>query len=179
MPEHYLISDLHLGHANILTFKRKDGTPLRNFESVEEMHEVLHDNWNSVVKPADKVYVLGDVAINKKHLGFLHRLNGKKKLICGNHDIYDNKTYSEFFYDIKAYRVFDGCIFSHIPIHTDSLSRFKANIHGHLHDKQVMINSVEIDPSYLNVCCEQEHINYTPIPWYQCKKILSCRNIID
>lgn len=174
--ETYLISDTHWGHANSLNFKRADGSPLRDFSCVEEMDEHMIQQWNSVVRPEDKVIHLGDIVINKKFLPILNRLNGRKKLIMGNHDIWPISTLTGYFYDIKAYRVFDKHIFSHIPVHRESIGRFQANIHGHLHSNQVMLGD-QIDPHYLCVCVEQEHINYTPIPWYRCKEILSKRGI--
>lgn len=39
----FYISDLHLGHDNIIRFDN------RPFGSVEEMTEEIIDNWNSVV----------------------------------------------------------------------------------------------------------------------------------
>jgi calcineurin-like phosphoesterase family protein len=72
-------------------------------------------------------------------------LNGKKKLIMGNHDIYEIKDYQQYFYDIKAYRVFDKFIFSHIPVHKSSIGRFRGNAHGHLHSGQVMLDNEEIE----------------------------------
>ena len=49
------------------------------------MNEVLIENWNSVVKPDDLVYHLGDVGMHEPSK-YLKRLNGKKVLIKGNHD---------------------------------------------------------------------------------------------
>ena len=170
MAETYIISDQHYGHANALTFKKSDGSPLRDFSSAEEMNEHMVHCHNSVVRPQDKVIFLGDVAINKKYLEILRRLNGKKKLIMGNHDIFDLKYYSEYFYDIKAYRVFDGHIFSHIPVHPSSIERWRGNVHGHLHDKKLD------DPRYICMSVEQEHVNYTPVPWYRVKELLAAQN---
>ena len=170
MAETYIISDHHFGHANSLTFLRKDGTKLRDFSSAEEMDEHMVQCWNSVVRPGDKVVHLGDVAINKKYLEILRRLNGKKKLIMGNHDIFDLKYYSEYFYDIKAYRVFDGHVFSHIPVHPSSIERWRGNVHGHLHEKKLD------DPRYICMSVEQGHVNYTPVPWYQVKELLAAQN---
>lgn len=89
MPEHFLISDTHFGHEKCCTvFKRTDGSPLRAFASAEEMDEAMVRNWNTVVRPHDKVYHLGDVVIRRECLRILDRLNGKKRLIRGNHDIF-------------------------------------------------------------------------------------------
>ena len=72
----FFISDIHAGHANALKFTRENGSPLRPFASVEEMDETIIANWNSTVKPSDKVLVLGDLVINKKYLPTVARLNG-------------------------------------------------------------------------------------------------------
>ena len=170
MAETYIISDTHFGHANSLTFLREDGTKLRDFSSVEEMDHTMIQRWNSVVRPEDKVIHLGDVVINKKYLKHFQWLNGHKKLIMGNHDIFELKYYSEYFYDIKAYRVFDGHVFSHIPVHPSSIERWRGNVHGHLHDKKLD------DPRYICMSVEQEHVNYTPVPWYRVKELLAAQN---
>ena len=52
---------------------------------MEEMNEVLIQNWNSKVKTSAKVYVLGDFAW-KRPAHFADRLNGTISLIRGNHD---------------------------------------------------------------------------------------------
>lgn len=151
----FLISDTHFGHSKILEFNNYDGSPVRPFSTVEEMDETMVENWNSVVGPNDKVYHLGDVVMSKKSLPILNRLNGKKTLIAGNHDIFDTKEYLKYFDNMRGYRVIDGYILSHIPIHPDTIERFKGNIHGHLH------GNVMNNPLYMSVCVEQ--INYTPI----------------
>lgn len=177
MSETYVISDTHFGHENSLNFIRADGKPLRPFSSVEEMDSVLIDNWNSVVKPEDKVIHCGDVVINKKHLTTLSKLNGKKKLIMGNHDESKASVLLEYFYDVKAYRVFDTCVFSHIPIHPMQGSRFSANIHGHLHSNYVMKGDVR-DYTYFNVSCDCDDMNFTPMPWYRIKELLTSRGVV-
>ena len=169
MAETYIISDTHFSHANSLTFLRNDGTKLRDFSSVTEMDECMIHRWNSVVRPEDKVVHLGDVVINKRCLNLLSLLNGKKKLIMGNHDIFRIEYYAQYFYDIKAYRAFDGHIFSHIPVHSSSIERWGGNVHGHLHDKKLD------DPRYICMSVEQEHVNYTPVPWYRVKELLAAQ----
>lgn len=160
----YFISDTHFGHANILTFKRADGTPLREFSNVDEMDEYMIEKWNSVVRPQDKVYHLGDVVINSKFLYRLDRLNGHKRLVRGNHDIYKTKLYSQYFEEIHGVRVFGGfdslpkrtrLAASHVPLHPDCVDRWGFNIHGHLH------SNVMKDKRYINVSVEQ--LDYTPI----------------
>lgn len=153
----FVISDTHFGHARMLEFKDKDGNPVRRFESAEEMDQYMVERWNSVVGPKDRVYHLGDVAINRRCIETVGRCNGKKVLIKGNHDIFRLKDYAPFFEDIRAYKVFHPkAILSHIPIHPDSLERFALNLHGHLH-----LQTLD-DPRYLNMCVE--HWDYTPQP---------------
>lgn len=125
------------------------------------MDSALVQNWNSVVRPNDKVYHLGDVFINKKARFILDQLNGDKVLIKGNHDIFTLDVYTPYFRDIRAYHVLDKCILSHVPIHPQQLARFKGNIHGHLHEHVVKDSLGTPDPRYLTVCVE--HINYTPV----------------
>lgn len=161
MTNIFFISDTHFGHANILNFKDKKGNPVRSYSSVEEMDEALIKNWNSVVKPQDKIYHLGDVAIPRKGLDCLSRCNGDKVLIRGNHDIFRLKDYVEYFRDVRGYLVLENYLGSHIPVHPESKGRFKKNIHGHLHTNSLA------DDFYINVSVEQ--INFTPISFEELK----------
>jgi len=158
VPEHFLISDTHFGHEKCCTtFKRSDGSPLRPFASAEEMDEEMVKRWNEVVRPNDKVYHLGDVVIARKNLHILGRLNGKKRLIRGNHDIFSTSDFFAHFDEIYGVRVLDDMILSHIPLHPDCVTeRFQTNVHGHLHANDIP------DGRYLCVCVE--HTDYRPIP---------------
>lgn len=137
MPAVFLVSDTHFGHAGVCRFLREDGTKLRPWDDPEEMDEEMVRRWNETVRPKDKVYHLGDVVINRKALKTLARLNGDKVLIRGNHDIFRDDEYRQYFRELRAYHVMNGMILSHIPIHEDSLGRFGTNIHGHLHANRV------------------------------------------
>lgn len=174
MPATFLVSDTHFGHAGVCRFLRNDGvTKLRPWDTPEEMDEYMIQAWNDRVRPRDKVYHLGDVVINRKHLATLGRLNGDKVLIRGNHDIFKLEDYTKYFRDIRGYHVMSGMILSHIPVHEESLGRFGVNVHGHLHANRVMRRAestaefVErgerswIDPRYHCVCVEQT--DFAPI----------------
>jgi calcineurin-like phosphoesterase family protein len=155
MPSVFLVSDTHFGHAGVCRFLRDDGvTKLRPWDNPEEMDEEMVKRWNETVKPTDKVYHLGDVVINRKALSIMHRLNGDKVLIRGNHDIFRDEEYRQHFRELRAYHVMNGMILSHIPIHSESLGRFGTNIHGHTHSNRVM-NGKVIDVRYHCVCVEQ------------------------
>lgn len=174
MPSVFLCSDHHFGHEKTCTvFKKADGSPLRPFANAEEMDEEMVKRHNERVRPNDKCYFLGDVVISRKNLSILSRLNGDKVLIRGNHDIFKLEDYTEYFRDIRGYHVMNGLILSHVPIHADSLARFGANIHGHLHANRVkkargvdartgdILYSDEIDTRYHCVCVEQT--DFAPI----------------
>ena len=174
MPAVFLVSDTHFGHAGVCRFLRDDGvTKLRPWENPEEMDEFMIAAWNERVRPTDKVYHLGDVVINRRSLSTLARLNGDKVLIRGNHDIFRDDEYRQYFRELRAYHVMNGMILSHIPVHEASLGRFGVNIHGHLHASRVKrargidaktgatLYSNEIDSRYHCVCVEQT--DFAPI----------------
>jgi calcineurin-like phosphoesterase family protein len=52
----FVTSDSHFGHTKMLTFLGPDGNRIRPFESLDEMHQVMIDNWNKTVHPKDTVY---------------------------------------------------------------------------------------------------------------------------
>lgn len=82
-PDHtFFTSDTHFGHANIIRLCN------RPFQNVEEMNEVLIENWNKVVSKDDTVFHLGDFAFGGSSVwnSIIPRLNGHINLIIGNHD---------------------------------------------------------------------------------------------
>ena len=168
MPSVWLVSDTHFGHAGVCRFTRNDGvTKLGPWDDAQEMDEAMIAAWNDRVRPSDKVYHLGDVVINRRALNTLARLNGDKVLIRGNHDIFRDDEYRQYFRELRAYHVMNGMILSHIPVHEASLGRFGVNIHGHPHANRVLkprgvdartgetLYSDEVDIRYHCVCVEQ------------------------
>lgn len=161
----FLISDQHFSHKNILKFTRRDGSPLRPFATIEEMDETLVQNHNSIVKPTDKVYFLGDVTMGKKGLSIVERLNGKKILIKGNHDQEKLSVYAEYFDDVHGSFQLAGYLLTHIPVHSSSIGRWKGNLHGHLHADVTgdYENGVWV-PDHRYTCMSVEQTDYYPIP---------------
>lgn len=158
----WLVADTHFGHQLM--------TQLRPWPTIEEHDEQLVSRWNDNVAETDRVYVLGDVAMNRRHLPTIDKCNGKKVLVKGNHDIFKLKDYLPFFDDIRAYVVKPkiGVIMSHIPIHPASLERWKLNIHGHTHEYRVQHRmaralGLQTAPDSRYRCVSMEQIGYTPI----------------
>ena len=170
MKNIWLISDTHFFHSNILKFTDDNGELIRGklFDTVEQMNECMLDNWNSVVKPGDIVYHLGDVMMGNKEefKKYWKQLNGSKRLIVGNHDDIKWMAQNELFTKILMWRMFTefGLLLSHVPIHesglrrgspTDETAPMLLNIHGHIHQNP--------SPTEHHRCVCVEQINYTPI----------------
>ena len=78
----WVTADLHLDHKNIIKYC------LRPFKTINEMNWTIISNINSIVKPDDTLYILGDFALGKKKkvAYWISLINGYKILILGNHD---------------------------------------------------------------------------------------------
>ena len=164
MPNIWVTSDTHFSHANILNFRDSNGFKVRPFDSVDEMNQTMIDNWNSVVKPGDKVYHLGDVFFGPKDdfKSLWPKLNGSKRLIVGNHDDIKFLSSGGFFQKVQMWRIFRdwNITMSHVPMHSSCFYDYKndkptLNVHGHIHQ-----NASPPGP-YHCVCVEQT--NYTPV----------------
>jgi calcineurin-like phosphoesterase family protein len=129
---------------------------MRGFDNIEEHDNTIIDNWNSVVTKRDTVWILGDIAMNKKHYPLLDKLKGTKNVVLGNHDLpkYTRDLLNHVNHVCAGWKKKDY-IFTHIPIHPNQFYRFTGNIHGHTHEKNID------DYRYINVSCEQ--VDYTPV----------------
>ena len=139
----YFTSDLHLGHANIIRLCN------RPFADVDEMDEALIENWNRRVKPADTVYLVGDIVWDHKKVPYyMERLTGKKILISsGNHDVswVRKESCKPYFEDMIPYLEarLDGRIVTlcHYPLlewknsREDNPKWLGYLIHGHIHNR--------------------------------------------
>jgi len=180
----WFTSDTHFGHRNMVEkFTLADGSPARKFASVEEMDETMITRWNEVVRPSDHVYHLGDVTMHRQlgqiKYSVLDRLAGHKRLVLGNHDADKVENYLQWFEKIFASRVLDQILFTHIPVHPESLGRFRANVHGHTHHQclppvtkidQKGYGRVERVVPYINICVEQT--DYRPLSLEQIKAMI-------
>lgn len=176
-PNVWLTSDLHIGHVAMVPHPHKechaegcsdcqDGVKpgWRPFETLEEMHDVIRDNWNATVGDEDLVIVGGDVVMGKRqdNLPFLGTLKGRKVLILGNHD-YPHPHHKQSMVDKwwPLYRMYfemmtaeawidvdrgDPVNLSHFPFegdHTEEVRYLEYRpadwgqrlLHGHLHSR--------------------------------------------
>ncbi|NMB79327.1 MAG: hypothetical protein GYA23_09575 [Methanomicrobiales archaeon] len=79
------MSDLHLGHANIIRYCSRPFLPT----AVDEMNAVLISNWNATIGPDTRVFYLGDLRYGKGSKPADHyreHLAGAITYILGNHD---------------------------------------------------------------------------------------------
>ena len=155
----FVSSDIHLNHRNIISYcsgRRRpnvaNGTPVSDDE-IHYMNEMIISNWNNTITPEDEVFILGDVAMGiiEKGIPLIRRMNGKKYLVAGNHDVKLRKyvrermfgaedlfvwvkDYFEYSYthNEKRHRI----IMSHFPMaHWNMQSKESIHLHGHLHSE--------------------------------------------
>ena len=174
MTKIYFTSDLHFGHANVIGFCD------RPFSSVDAMNEGLIANWNGRVNPNDIIYILGDVFFcdANKAIKILNRLNGKKRIVFGNHDkkLRNNAQLLSMFDAVlpDLYMEYIDGIMVHM-CHFPLLSWNKAYhgsfmLHGHVHSKN------KHDGLYRRYDVGVDANNYTPVSWDNIRKELESIN---
>jgi len=144
----FFTADTHFGHKNIKVYMA------RPWSTNDEMREGLIERWNAAVKPFDEVWVLGDFSFGGA--GFtsqiVPRLNGRKRLIKGNHDGYRPDRYTGWGFEsataepveilIRGIPVL-MCHYPYAGDHTDEdryldrrpVDAGKWLLHGHIHNK--------------------------------------------
>ena len=133
----YFTADTHFKHKKILQYCN------RPFATIDDHDEMLVHNWNAIVKPKDKVYIIGDFMFSRNReeiKAVTQRLNGSKFLILGNHDHQD--ICQDLFEWVKNYYVLIAhnirWVLFHYPIlEWDGWWRTKGSIHlyGHIHNR--------------------------------------------
>lgn len=143
MSNIWFTSDLHLMHDKAFLWEP------RGFSNQEEMCETIVENWNSIVKPEDTVYDMGDMALSdvQAAVKYLKKLNGKHFWIRGNHDTNNKVQYimdycwDQIYYVGWADVLKEGkyrFYMSHYPTLTTNyddkkFSQHVINLHGHTH----------------------------------------------
>lgn len=144
--EIWFSADTHFGHDKEFIYGP------RGFTNIKDMNEAIVNNWNSVVKSNDIVYLLGDIMLgnNSEGIEYIKRLNGKIFMIWGNHctDTRKNLLFSEccdkmlggwYAYQIKYNKL--NLYLSHYPTITANydekhFSQHVLNLHGHTHQQK-------------------------------------------
>lgn len=177
----FFIADTHFYHRNVITM---DGRP---FTTIDEMNEEMRRRWNDRVKPRDRVYILGDFIWldpeDARYIEFTRSLNGKKVLICGNHDHPEDFSakLAKCFEEITHYKEIKTnkktIIMSHFPIAFYRHDMYPTVYHffGHLHNtgenalmdifiKMLVSNSGEGRPTgqMVNIGACMPYMDYTP-----------------
>lgn len=147
----HFISDTHFSHTNIIKYCN------RPFNNIDEMNNVIIENWNKIVKEDDIVYHLGDFAFKTCDIEkIINSLNGKIYLIKGNHDQKSTKFYNDIGLEViptqtklDEYKL----ILSHRPLMDSQIPKGYINIHGHIHNNLIQN---ELDESIYSI---GRHIN--------------------
>lgn len=130
---YYFISDLHLGHFNIIRYCK------RPFETLQQMDLTLIRNWNTRIQDEDTVFFLGDFCMKKSSEApegktyeyYRKQLKGNIIFITGNHDK-NNGTKSIIESMVIKYggqRIY----LTHNP--QFAKKEFAINFVGHVHEK--------------------------------------------
>ena len=133
----FLTSDTHFNNDNIIKYCD------RPFFNHKDMNQALIANWNSVVKPEDTVYHLGDfiMGLADNTASILHRLNGHIHLVRGNHDTQRK---------LAIYEQYPEKItMCHFPLENeafyDMVVRDNSEVvlcHGHVHNHEPFYNTL-------------------------------------
>lgn len=177
----WFTSDTHFGHTNIIRFCN------RPFNSVKEMDETIINNWNSVVKPNDIVFHLGDFAFasNARWKQLIQALNGHIYLIVGNHDEirYPGHQTFDLFEGVTSQLIvkIDGqaIYLNHYPFlcyggawYKDAVWQLYGHVHSgpHCEGKDISRLSVTFPYQY-DVGVDNN--NYIPVSWEQVKETIN------
>jgi len=152
----FVISDLHLGHANIIRYCSR---PFLGSD-VAEMDSVLIRNWNLAVCRGSRIYFIGDLRYGKgapsvSH--YLEQLTGNITFISGNHD--DDTMAGERSVVIE----YDGFRFLLVHDPEDAPSGFDGWIlHGHHHNNDLRRYPF-INPANRHINVSAEVLGYVPV----------------
>jgi len=165
----FYTSDSHFSHFNIIRYCN------RPFLTIAEMNDTIINNFNSVIKPEDTLYHLGDFAFSKNYdylVSLMNRINGKKVCIIGNHDR------EKFFKQMMIDNVITGyCGNLHTVIDGQSIymthrykefdnSKTSWTLYGHVHTTGGKLNN------NLSYDVGVDNNNYFPVSFDQLKIIM-------
>ena len=148
----WVTSDIHHSHKNICrgvtNWRTQDGqipiNSTRDFQTIDEMNDVLVNNINSKVGQYDTLIMLGDISFGGfENVGkFLDRLVCKNiHLVLGNHDHHirnNRENIQDKFISVSDYlqvKIYDqDFVLSHYPFSSwNGLNKGVIHLHGHVH----------------------------------------------
>lgn len=158
----YFTADWHLNERRIGDIRTGCFNPFfRPFRSVTEQNDRIIDGLNSVVRPTDRLYVVGDVAIDREGVSLLDRIHCRNRtLIIGNYDTDKLDALASTFDAVVDQLELEiagvPCLLQHYPARAVK-DRF--NIVGHIHGlwkvRPNMVN-VGVDAWHFLPVSEQE-----------------------
>ena len=169
----------------IMTFGRPEEIRLLRIsdESTNRMNEFMIDQWNSVVKPGDIIYHLGDIFLGKSvedAKRIKNRLNGTIRLVLGNHDGLASCMRSNFDW-IKDYYLLrvrkeeeepQKIALFHYALRTwDGSHRKSWSLFGHSH------GTLQDDPYLLSLDVGVDCHNFLPISYEDIKEKMESKRI--
>jgi calcineurin-like phosphoesterase family protein len=113
LPRILMTSDLHLGDPKAIDY---DSRPFRD---IDHQNKEIVKRFNSVIRPQDILYMLGD--LGRGIFDVLHLINGTKVLCYGNHDHFGtssalNRGFSAAIYSGSLRFGKNILTFSHCPL---------------------------------------------------------------
>lgn len=163
----YFTSDWHVGHANIIKFCE------RPFKDVDEMHEALVDNYNSVVTDKDEVWFLGDLVYRctNEQIKLYKHLKGHKHVVWGNHDKRYRALLERYFESAQDYKELKHdkikMILMHFPIHSwNGMRKGSWHLHGHTH------NTLPFNSKLKRLDVGVDAHNFLPVSFEQIRKTM-------
>lgn len=154
MAKNFYISDTHFFHENVVKSAGERQFENRPFETLNEMHAVMKERWNSTITNADHVWIGGDMTwkVNDNAIAFISTLRGNKHLVLGNHCRVSDYRFRQLFVEITDYKEIqdnvDGkqrwVVMSHYPMmfwnHNRKYRRdgklaknYAIHLYGHVH----------------------------------------------
>jgi calcineurin-like phosphoesterase family protein len=180
----WFTSDPHFNHANIIKYCK------RPFDTVEEMNEILIDNWNMVVSNDDLIICCGDFSLGNSNsaTNILNSLNGHKLLIKGNHEksVLSSKEAKTYFdagiYDLLEITILDeevsdgfqDIILCHYPMVVwDKSHRGSWQLFGHVHG--MLDGNPKLSPNQMDIGVDSN--GFRPISYQEVKEIITIQNL--
>lgn len=155
MSKIFLVSDTHFNHTNIIKYCD------RPFKDITEMNNAIINNWNSIISKEDIVYHLGDFGLGNfdELKKIFDKLNGKKYLIMGNHDLKRSKNFYLNLGFIGVYKKqcqIENILLTHWP---HEVEKGVFNYYGHIHNKEEKEQFLDGK----HKCISLEKTNYMPV----------------